>query len=840
MKKSNFKTIPMLLIIGILIALSTFIQCQPQKKTVITSTTITSVTIISKDAIIKIDSVRQVPVSIINVNATIKELQESKVVLSRDNAEEIFMKFIKDNRELLKIESEDLSLRVANQIDSTWYVKFQQKYQGVPIEGAIVGVVANSNGLVKTFSSSYLPNFKIKTQAKVSSEDVIQKARKTYKDSEVAKTLTTKSIEKIIVKIEGEYILAWKFILESPERNPEVDKIFVFNAQTGKLLKSYPVRFPGAITRGTISGEIYPENPTSPAVATERLGHQEVRLEKSFYRDRNANTNNNGEWAADISFWWTIFGGNYTANYTMKGKYAYVTNSDDTDFTETLSCSTGGSCDHTWTATDRDHINVYYHINKMHDFYKEELNYSWTNPWTGTSRFNARVNFAYNNAYAGDPMDYGNNDYARSSDIIYHECTHNVLYALFGDYVGFPDRYIEGYAFDEGFADYFACAITNEPEFGEGVGIGRDLDNTNSYVGKNSYNTEGHSGGTIIAGAAWDLRERLISRFGQANGSVIADKLIFEAMQTMATMPEEYFFSDPNESNFLSSLYLASDNNNNLLDGVPYFSAIQQAFYNHKLLQAVLAKRNSYDVSTNTLGILTGGDFYYSQGKFWANNFEQRGIKDLGNIGATSLADAVIPTSGYYRFGVDAVLDHTYVSLAQTGEEGKYIVYKVTEINDGGDEIVIEYLYRSPIVVGPFDICVRYPMLCKLVYECRYCDIFTCRVMDERIIVQFNERREKALIPVDKICQYVINYPGYRSGSLYSEYRFLLEGMVGQLDVLVYNSKGEIVTKGKSSGEKMEVLFKTVRGEKYFLAIQPAKDLKLGKEISLMIKGQLK
>ncbi len=39
-----------------------------------------------------------------------------------------------------------------------------------------------------------------------------------------------------------------------------------------------------------------------------------------------------------------------------------------------------------------------------------------------------------------------------------------------------------------------------------------------------------------------------------------------------------------------------------------------------------------------------------------------------------------MPTQVYTRFGVTATTGHTYVSLAQQGEEGNYIVFRVTAL----------------------------------------------------------------------------------------------------------------------------------------------------------------
>jgi hypothetical protein len=383
------------------------------------------------------------------------------------------------------------------------------------------------------------------------------------------------------------------------------------------------------------------------------------------------------------------------ATFALDGPYARVQNHNGANYTQIRNCNTSSPCNLTWTATDRDHINVFYHMNLFHDWLVSELGYWWTNPWDGTSRFNARVNYTFSNAYAGNPMQFGTNVFARSSDVIYHECTHNVLYELYGDYIGWPSAYAEAYAMDEGFADYFSCSFTNDSRHGEGYsGNPRNLDNNDQYPGKSSYNIEGHTGGKIIGGAAWDLRQRLVNLYGGFTGARIADQLLFEAHQVLSTYPRNYYFSDPQQSNFLSALYRAADTDNNLLNGFPYFDDIQHAFHAHALLQAVLEDRDSFDFSTNTLGTLTGGDLYYYQGKFWANNYQQKGVTDLGNIGNVDLATVNIPTSGYTRFGVNAVSGHTYVSKAQEGELGSYIVFRVTHLPASKSNVTIRYFYR--------------------------------------------------------------------------------------------------------------------------------------------------
>jgi len=107
----------------------------------------------------------------------------------------------------------------------------------------------------------------------------------------------------------------------------------------------------------------------------------------------------------------------------------------------------------------------------------------------------------------------------------------------------------------------------------------------------------------------------------------------------------------------------------------------------------VLTEGNSFDFSKGSIGDFTGGDLYYYRSKFFANNSGQRGVVDLGDIGDGELDVSIIPESGYTRLGVTAKVGHTYVSLAQEGEEGNFIVFRVGGID--GDQIFLNYAYVS-------------------------------------------------------------------------------------------------------------------------------------------------
>jgi len=113
-----------------------------------------------------------------------------------------------------------------------------------------------------------------------------------------------------------------------------------------------------------------------------------------------------------------------------------------------------------------------------------------------------------------------------------------------------------------------------------------------------------------------------------------------------------------------------------------------------------LSSGDSFDFTTGIKGQYTGGDLYFinqnGQKAFWANNLNQKGLVDIGNIGQKALNDVIPPESGYYRFGVSSVVGHTYVSMLHEGYEleGKngYVIFKV--LDQSRVTVYLEYFIK--------------------------------------------------------------------------------------------------------------------------------------------------
>ena len=486
-------------------------------------------------------------------------------------------RFLRDNRSLLKIDVERLRLQRIKKVGRNWYVTYNQIYDGIPVYRVKVGAVISAQGKIRSLSSDYIPEIKVDVAPQIEARRAGEIAAQSLPPADRGGLSVKK--ERLVVfpkaKRDGpgyDFHLAWNFLLQGDKPDALRDIYACVDAHNGALLLKYKA-YVDQTMHGTVSGQIYPARPTD-ALVTRNFTNETVQV----VGGGTGQTNASGIYSIAAS------AGNHTVTSRLEGPFASVTDQSTGALTHTQAGTTAGSVSWTWaqdpaTAVDEsDVINVFYHLNQMHDqFYLGVLGYSWNNAWTGTAQMRAQVNYAYSNAFAGDPMQFGIDCFARSSDIVYHEATHNVLYDIFGDWIGFSyGSGTEGYAMDEGFADYFACAFTNDSLQGEGCGGGRNLNNTLQYPVP--YSGEGHSNGRIIAGAAWDLRSKF------AIPAADADRLTFEALNDLATYAAQYYFSDPAHSNLLASYRRADDDNGNLADGTPHDREIVQAFRNHGML----------------------------------------------------------------------------------------------------------------------------------------------------------------------------------------------------------------------------------------------------------------
>lgn len=507
------------------------------------------------------------------------------------SADAEFRGFVDANRDLLGVAPADLQLVAVQSRNGRHYLKYRQMVGGVPVEGLEAGCIIGEDGLLVSYAADVVKGLAAPPEAAVTPEAAVEKARAALEKAGDGATLS--SVEKILVprvpvpepETAGEYNLVYRVQFRTAERDRNPHRLVVVDAATGRVIEQYDAT-PWDIT-GTVQGEVSPDLSSDPTQtrAFEHVSVTAIALSPPMPGlPLVVSTNGAGHYT--IPSW----AGNWHLIASTSGAFAQVTSVSQTAVVHTQPVANGSVHNWTWNAAggnDVDQLTVFYHINRLHDeLYQNLIGYAWTNSWTGTAQFRAETGYTFNNSFAGNPMTFGTAAFVRDAAAIYHECTHNVLYSLFGGWVGFGNatqNQLEGYAFDEGFADFFAGVQLGRPNL-----IGRNLSNTMSYPA--NYNTttasglEGHSGGQIIAGAAWDLRVLMQERYGTNQGARKNANLVFDGLQRMATYPRPYRFSKPGTSNFLDALLEADDDNANLADGTPHDREILQAFRNHAML----------------------------------------------------------------------------------------------------------------------------------------------------------------------------------------------------------------------------------------------------------------
>ena len=193
--------------------------------------------------------------------------------------------------------------------------------------------------------------------------------------------------------------------------------------------------------------------------------------------------------------------------------------------------------------TSDDHFNegnVYWHIDNIgQNYYYSNLQYQMSQIDAGiTQGFMASYDPYLDKVFYGGFADTTEPNLANhyrcpslKNDVIYHEYSHAVVMRI-----GLNYNTAEVMARNEGYADYFACSFTNDPEYGEWYAfdaphmrIVSNSSSTFSYKNWNNilyyidYNGQQHRNGMIWSGACWDLRTAL--------GQTIADKIIFRGVQ---------------------------------------------------------------------------------------------------------------------------------------------------------------------------------------------------------------------------------------------------------------------------------------------------------------------
>ncbi|MEE8423788.1 MAG: hypothetical protein V3S49_04545, partial [Thermodesulfobacteriota bacterium] len=109
---------------------------------------------------IVMDQKTGIPSRITGLNYRPKLLAEIGAPIIDKKVDSLFKAFLDENKEVLSIDSANLTLVSKTMRKGKWYVKYQQLHQGVPIIDATVGMVGTEQGEIINYAASYHPEIR--------------------------------------------------------------------------------------------------------------------------------------------------------------------------------------------------------------------------------------------------------------------------------------------------------------------------------------------------------------------------------------------------------------------------------------------------------------------------------------------------------------------------------------------------------------------------------------------------------------------------------------------------------------------------------------------------------
>ncbi len=352
------------------------------------------------------------------------------------------------------------------------HISFQMMIAGVPVRDSLIEIHVGKNHVIELANGSFPTIQSIRNRVSINKKQAIDAAEK---------AIGTRGISGIphaelqVLPIENEGLIVFAVRLSSD--NPLGDYEVLINAENGKeISRENQMVYENTPGRGAV----YVSNPISCKVSEEPLP-------------------------------------NLTA-HSLKGEFADVLNEDTmvAVATDNVHLYDPGN-------THFDEVNVYYNINRIHDFFKKLGCDKMDRPLKAIVHYGDKFDNAAYRPFE-DVIIFGDGnqryDYAKEECICWHEYSHAVLQQIVKLFY-----FSESGAMNEGQADYFACSLSNDPKYGEwtaskmGKPYERSLENNLHYP--EDIKSDVHADGQIWSGALWDLRTAL--------GADIADTLVHKS-----------------------------------------------------------------------------------------------------------------------------------------------------------------------------------------------------------------------------------------------------------------------------------------------------------------------
>lgn len=352
------------------------------------------------------------------------------------------------------------------------HVSFQMTVGNVPVRDSLVDVHIGKSRIIELVNGSFPTLKNVSNRVVLTPEQSVDLARNAIDATELSGPPHS---ELEILPTDGDGLLVYCVRISS--KRPLGDFEVLIDAENGREVSRQNLM---VYSRGDGMGAVYTSNPMHGNVSKERLPH--------------------------------------LTSHTLKGEFADVINED-------ADCSVATDDVHVYDPdnTHFDEVNVYYNINRIHDFFRKLGCTMMDKPIKAIVHYgddfdNAAYRPFENTIIFGDGK--LRRDYAKEECICWHEYSHAVLQQIVKLFYS-----SESGAMNEGQADYFACSLSNDPKYGEWVAskMGQPYERTieNNLHYPEDIKGEVHADGQLWSGALWELRTAL--------GADIADLLIFKS-----------------------------------------------------------------------------------------------------------------------------------------------------------------------------------------------------------------------------------------------------------------------------------------------------------------------
>ncbi|MCH8495230.1 MAG: T9SS type A sorting domain-containing protein [Balneolales bacterium] len=438
--------------------------------------------------------------------------------------------------EQLRINDIDVQIRKVDTDGSWWFVNYKQMVGNIPVKSSEIGFTINPDGYIMALGAKVYPEIRDISPPRLNEDEALRVALRIF-DEENTEIISQPSLMVLPLFEQSDYSFFLTYEMTLRSLQPIRNTTYFVDAHTGRVLREVNNIRANDIY-GTVMGGYWADN-AGDAPISNGLTSRIVVSNSMGQTVTNVISNPNGSYSTgNLSYQF------YYITYSLANSWIQIRDNGNSGAPVThTTAGFIGQHNYNWTASDGS--NVHWHATQMHDFFNgAPLNYSGMN-----YQMRAYINDgASTNGAADGTYIYfgssGNHPWARSRDVVTHEYTHNVINSIYDGWIDPSNDYFsEGYAMDEGIADYFAATTIGRPNVAADVGINRTLNNNFTWDEDNG----AHWNGQVIGGALWRTR--------QAVGTTMANNLAFKALQLV---PRARTFED-----YLYNVYLVDNSEYN-------------------------------------------------------------------------------------------------------------------------------------------------------------------------------------------------------------------------------------------------------------------------------------